>query len=157
MVAGIDQATKAWALAALGDGRTVPVLGRWLQLHLTANSGAAFSFGAGATWVFTILTGVVIAVVWVALRRVTSRAWVAAGVMVLGGGAGNLVDRLVRPPGVGVGHVVDFIAYGNWFIGNVADIALVAAVGLAIVLLAVGVHPSRGEAPTSGVSGDEAE
>ncbi|CAD5138003.1 protein of unknown function [Microbacterium sp. Nx66] len=30
-------------------------------------------------------------------------------------------------PGFARGHVVDFLAYGNWFIGNIADIVIFAA------------------------------
>lgn len=46
-----------------------------------------------------------------------------------GGAIGNLIDRLFSPPpGFGVGHVTDFLAYGNLFIGNLADVALGAGV-----------------------------
>jgi signal peptidase II len=43
---------------------------------------------------------------------------------------------------------VDFIAYGDWFIGNVADIAIVGAVGLILLISLLGVRPwGREEAP----------
>lgn len=45
----------------------------------------------------------------------------------LGGAIGNLTDRLFRQPSFGQGHVVDFINYGNQFVGNIADIAIVGA------------------------------
>ena len=44
----------------------------------------------------------------------------------------------MRPPGGGQGHVVDFIDY-RWFIGNVADIWIVGAAGLVVVLAMVGI------------------
>ncbi|XCB30320.1 signal peptidase II [Arcanobacterium hippocoleae] len=50
------------------------------------------------------------------------------------GALGNLLDRLFRDPGFGVGHVIDFIRYGNLFIGNIADIALVLGVITLIVM-----------------------
>ena len=50
--------------------------------------------------------------------------------LVLGGAVGNLVDRLVNPPSWGQGHVTDFLAYGDLFVGNVADVFVVAGVGL---------------------------
>jgi signal peptidase II len=156
VLAGIDQATKAWALQGLAGGNEVPVIGHTLRLQLVSNSGAAFSLGSGVTWVFTAVTAVVVGLVAVGLTRISSPAWVAAAAMVLGGGAGNLIDRLVRAPGVGVGRVVDFIAYGDWFIGNVADIALVAAVGLVAVLTLRGVPfgPRVGpEGPPGGEAG----
>ncbi|RWR19396.1 signal peptidase II, partial [Agrococcus lahaulensis] len=36
--------------------------------------------------------------------------------LILGGALGNVIDRLARAPGPGRGHVVDFIAYADWFI-----------------------------------------
>ena len=48
--------------------------------------------------------------------------------VILGGAMGNLIDRLFAPPAFGRGHVTDFLAYGNWFIGNFADVALGAGV-----------------------------
>ena len=52
---------------------------------------------------------------------------------------GNLVDRLVRPPGFGRGHVVDFIDYFGLFIGNVADIVIVVAAAFGAILAFRGV------------------
>ncbi len=60
--------------------------------------------------------------------------WAVALGLLLGGAVGNLVDRFFRAPGPGRGHVVDFIAYFDWFVGNVADIAIVVAAGLIMVL-----------------------
>ncbi len=54
--------------------------------------------------------------------------------LLLGGALGNLVDRFLRAPGPGRGHVVDFIDYFGLFVGNVADIAIVVAAGLIMVL-----------------------
>ena len=50
--------------------------------------------------------------------------------LVLGGAVGNLVDRLLNPPSFGQGQVTDFLAYGDLFVGNVADVFVVAGVGL---------------------------
>ena len=49
--------------------------------------------------------------------------------LLLGAALGNLTDRFVRPPGGGQGHVVDFLDYNGWFIGNVADIWIVGGRG----------------------------
>ncbi len=86
-----DQASKAWARGALGDGNDRPILGELLSLRLVHNSGAAFSLGANSTWLLT------------------------------------------------VGHVTDFIAYGTWFVGNVADIWIV--LGAAWLALALSREP----------------
>src|SRR5580698_2840521 len=69
---------------------------------------------------------------WFAARA-RSRGQAIALSLLLGGAAGNLSDRLFRAPAPGLGRVVDFIDYHGWFIGNVADIAIVAGAGLLIV------------------------
>ena len=67
-------------------------------------------------------------------NRLGSRGWTLALGLLLGGALGNLIDRLSREPGFARGHVVDFIDYGDWFIGNVADIAIVVAACLIAIL-----------------------
>ncbi|MCL2467523.1 MAG: signal peptidase II [Micrococcales bacterium] len=139
-VLAADQLTKVWALAALDDGTRRPLVGDLLGLHLTRNAGAALSLGTGMTWVLTLVAAVVAVVVVRTARRTASAAWAVTFGLLLGGALGNLGDRLLRSPGPLRGHVVDFIAYGNWFIGNVADIAIVVAAGLVMVFVAIGLR-----------------
>ncbi|WP_126415783.1 signal peptidase II [Trueperella bialowiezensis] len=127
-----DQATKQWALGALSGGRTMSVIGDFLSFKLAFNSGAAFSFGSSTTWIFTAIAAVVAAVLPYAIMKSRPAVSIVLGI-VWGGAVGNLIDRLVREPGFPEGHVVDFINYNGWFIGNVADIALVG--GLAALFL----------------------
>jgi signal peptidase II len=59
---------------------------------------------------------------------------------------GNLTDRLLREPGFGTGHVIDFLQlYAFPAIFNVADIAVVSSMGLFILLtlLGIGLDGSR--------------
>lgn len=136
----LDQLTKAWALASLTPGGRVDVLGSWLGLELVRNPGAALSFAQGMTWVLTAVAVVVVVVVARAARRLGSRGWALAFGLLLGGALGNLVDRFFRDPGPARGHVVDFIAYADWFVGNVADIAIVVAAGIVVLQTARGVR-----------------
>ncbi|MFQ6170496.1 signal peptidase II [Oryzobacter sp. R7] len=129
-----DQGTKAWALAALRPGESVEVVGSWIRLTLLRNPGAAFSIGDGATWILTVVSLAILGWVLVASRKVGNLPWAVALGLLLGGALGNLGDRFFRSPGPGRGHVVDFIAYADWFVGNVADIAIVVAAGLIMVL-----------------------
>jgi signal peptidase II len=129
----VDQLTKLWAVTSLTDNVNVPILGQLLSFQLVYNEGAAFSTGTGFTWIFTIVAGVVaVFVVWVSWR-VRSRSWALGLGLVLGGATTHFGDRLFRAPGFGRGHVVDFINYNGYFIGNVADIAIV--VGVIILLI----------------------
>lgn len=119
-----DQASKQWALGALADGHVIPMIGDFLSFKLAFNSGAAFSFGHSATWIFTLVSAIVSVVIPFFILRTGPAARIILGI-VWGGAVGNLIDRLLRDPGFPEGHVVDFINYNGWFIGNIADIALV--------------------------------
>ena len=134
-----DQVSKAIALDRLSDGQPRPFVGEFIRFKLIGNPGAALSLGASNTWVMTaIALGVLVAIVFVA-RGLGSRAWAIALGLLLGSAVGNLTDRFVRPPGGGSGHVVDFIDYNRWFIGNVADIWIVSAACLIVLLALLGI------------------
>ncbi|MGY4646149.1 signal peptidase II [Cellulomonas sp. URHB0016] len=136
----LDQLSKIWALSALeGEGRR-ELLGTLLGFELVRNPGAALSIATGMTWLLTLVAIAVVVVVVRAARRIGSTLWAVALGLLLGGALGNLVDRLFRSPGVARGHVVDFIAYGNWFVGNVADIAIVVAAALVVLLAVLGIR-----------------
>ncbi len=135
----LDQAAKAWAVAALTDQPPRQVLGDVLRLELIRNPGAAFSLGTGNTWLLTLLAVAVLVVIIRSSRRLGSLGWACAFGLILGGALGNLTDRLTREPGFGRGRVVDFLDYNGWFIGNVADIAIVAAAALIVVLSVRGI------------------
>jgi signal peptidase II len=126
-----DQATKLWAVSALSGGRSVPVIGDLLALRLLYNPGAAFSMGESFTWVLTVVAAIMVVVLGIAGRRVRSPGWSLGLGLLLGGATTHLLDRLFREPAFGRGHVVDFIDYAGFFVGNVADIAIV--VGAAVL------------------------
>ena len=136
----IDQVTKAWAVASMapriaaGEG-PIYLVGPLLRLTYTENSGAAFGFGTGYTWVFTIVAVVVGIVIIRFARTITSTAWALALGGLLGGLLGNLIDRLTRPPSPGMGSVVDFIGLPNFPIFNVADMSITFS-AIAMVILA---------------------
>ncbi|WP_028568726.1 signal peptidase II [Salinispora tropica] len=138
-VLALDLVTKHLALRALEGREPVELLGGLVYLSLTRNSGAAWSIGADHTWIFSLITIVVIGwILWTALR-LRSLPWAVSLGLVLGGALGNLTDRIFRAPGWFVGHVVDMISvlepYGRAFpVFNVADSALVCGVCFAVFL-----------------------
>ena len=148
----LDQSSKWWAESALGDGQTIPVIGDLIRFVLVYNPGAAFSIGADFTWVFAVLAAG--AVVWITMLtwRVESRGWMVALGLLLGGATTHLGDRLFREPGFARGHVVDFIGYGNLFIGNVADIAIFAGAIMLAILTVMGVHLRQPDAEPAAAS-----
>lgn len=145
-VLAVDQFTKYLALTRLPAEQLVPVWGDAFGLFLIRNSGAAFSFGSGVTWIFTLALAAVAVVIVVLTTRVRSRAWAVVFGLLLGGVLGNLGDRLFRDPGFGVGHVVDFISTPwMWFwttpaIYNVADVFIVTMMIAVAVLVVAGLR-----------------
>ncbi|MFI8597020.1 signal peptidase II [Rothia koreensis] len=123
----IDQGTKVWAEATLAEHERIPLVGNLLGLQLAYNPGAAFSLGEGSTWVFALVAVAATVTAIVFAFRVRGPGW-AIVIGALGGAAASHAgDRLFRAPGFARGHVVDFLAYGTWFIGNLADIVIVTA------------------------------
>lgn len=135
VVYGFDQLSKFLIVESMQEGDQVAVLGPVLHFHFVKNSGAAFSFASGSTWIFSIVAAsVTVFIIWYA-RRIRSVSWAILFGMLLGGTTGNLTDRLFREPGFGVGHVVDFIqVWGFPAIFNIADSFIVASMGLFIIL-----------------------
>lgn len=133
-VVALDQATKWWAESHLELRDYHPVIGEYLGWRLVYNPGAAFGLASDYTWVLTIFAAAaVVGLVIFALRN-RSVAWAVGIAALLGGAISHLGDRLLREPGFGVGHIVDFIDYSGFFVGNVADIFLVlGAVYLVLV------------------------
>ncbi|MEY2417654.1 MAG: signal peptidase [Actinomycetota bacterium] len=127
----VDQITKSIAEASLADGPVRLLFGA--RLVLTYNSGAAFSVGTGRSAVFTLvasvtITGLTVYAFWVKHRPAQA---VAFG-LIIGGAAGNLVDRLVRGNG---GRVIDFVEIARWWpVFNWADASLFCGVALLLLL-----------------------
>jgi signal peptidase II len=130
----VDLATKAWVSSAFQYGEVRNVL-PFFNLVLVHNTGAAFSFLAGASgwqrWFFTAITIAISAFIVVMLRRHhEDRLMAAALALVLGGALGNLYDRVT------LGHVVDFVQLhaAGWYFPafNVADSAITVGVALLI-------------------------
>ena len=134
-----DQGTKHLALRTLEDREAVRLLGGAVYLTVTRNSGAAFSLGSDYTFVFPVVTIVVVGWIAVLAWRLRSLPWAVSLGLVLGGALGNLSDRIFRAPGPFTGHVIDMVSVfddnGEVFpVFNVADSSLIIGVCLAILL-----------------------
>jgi signal peptidase II len=85
-----------------------------------------------------VAIGAVLALLWFG-PKAKNVTWTVIAGFVLGGAAGNLVDRLTREPGFLNGHVVDFISIPfNFPIFNLADTFLVIGVSLAMIRTLMG-------------------
>lgn len=141
----LDVVSKVLVVAHLEQRRDpLRILGGAIYLDVARNSGAAFSLGTGFTLILTAVAVAVVVVIARTASRMRSIGWAIALGLVLGGAVGNLIDRLFRSPGVGRGHVVDWVsAFGpngvHWPIFNVADSAIVCGAILAGILALRGI------------------
>jgi len=137
LVVTADQATK-WAIVEWVELYGKVPINSFINLTHQQNSGAAFSFLAGAggwqRWFFVVLATAVSAVIAVWLWRIRTEGPLVlmAGLsLVLGGAIGNLIDR------ARLGYVTDFIQvwFGNWAFPsfNVADSAITCGVILLLL------------------------
>jgi len=137
-VVALDAATKAIAVHALAGRGVVNLLGGHFHLELYRNFAGPGNILRGHPVLVSILSLTAVGLILVAARsaRTTGRA-VAIGLL-LGGGIGNLLDRLLRAPGPLRGGVVDWIkptqSGGSL---NLADLAINAAVLAILVLVAL--------------------
>jgi signal peptidase II len=135
-----DQATKALVLARFAPGERVELTG-FFNMVLVYNRGAAFSFlsdaGGWQTPALAVFALVAIGVVGAFIVRSPGRHLLRCGLaLILGGAAGNLIDRLR------FGQVVDFLDFHaagwHWPAFNVADSAI--TVGAVLLILEGFVH-----------------
>ena len=128
---------------ALDDGHDVDVV--WtLRFHLTFNGGMAFSQGRGLGPLIGVVAIIVVAILLVSLRRTGSTVAAVAVGLVVGGAAGNILDRLFRSgDGFLKGEVVDFIDLQWWPVFNVADAAVVIGGILLLVSTALASDAAR--------------
>lgn len=137
----IDQFSKNLAIENLAFATPVPAIPGLLNFTLLYNDSAAFSLGGGATWIFSIISSIAALVILWLSRKIETTPWAIMAGILLGGVVGNLVDRLTRYPGFGVGKVVDFLQLPFGFpVFNIADSAIV------IIAIVTVIRVLRGDA-----------
>ncbi|MBI1956065.1 MAG: signal peptidase II [Acidobacteria bacterium] len=139
-VLALDQITKTIILARFSEDTMVPVIPGLFRLVRVENRGMAFGLLADSSSGFLFGLLVVLSVAALCLvsfllwRNPLSPAYSAAGLaLILGGAAGNLVDRVAR------GKVVDFLDFYigsyHWPAFNLADSAIVIGAGFLLLEL----------------------
>ncbi len=125
-IIALDQVTKIWFDSHLHYAERLSVL-PFFDFTLLYNPGAAFSFLAdGQGWQRWLFTGIAVGAIGLILhllrRHTTQTLFCTSLMLILGGAAGNLIDRVIY------GHVVDFLLFywKDWFFPafNIADMAI---------------------------------
>ena len=130
-ILGVDQLAKAVALGRLDPRFPVSIVGKWVRLSLTHNTGSAFGL-VSSGWVLIAIGSIISAGIAAyalggGLGRAPGRALPLG--LILGGSLGNLSDRLRT------GGVIDFIDLRVWPVFNFADIAI--TVGMALLAISL--------------------
>ncbi len=124
----VDQGLKTLVERSMRLGESVLVIQDFLYLTYIKNSGGAFGILGGQGTVLLLGSAVAVAfVLWMLLAGTPTRLTVTGCGLVLGGAAGNLLDRLTE------GEVTDYVHFTFWYVFNAADAAIVA--GVAALLL----------------------
>jgi signal peptidase II len=145
VILAFDQWSKLAVSGAFRYGEVRPVTS-FFNLVLVHNTGAAFSFLAGAGgwqrgFFIAITCAAAALIVWMIRRHRTEHLFCWALVFILAGAVGNLVDRVAH------GHVVDFLDfhYGGWHFWafNLADSSITLGAGLLILDSVLRREPGR--------------
>lgn len=111
-------------------GQSIPIIEGVFHLTFVCNTGAAFSNFQGQRWGLVLVTSIVLVVIIIFfVRKTRDEHWslLLATSLIIGGGLGNLIDR------IRLGYVVDMFDFRFWPVFNVADMAVVAGCVFLIV------------------------
>jgi signal peptidase II len=135
IAAVIDQVSKLYLLFGLDLAAHGPVrLGPFFDLILTRNTGISYGLfqttGALGQWVLLAVKALAVLLLWVWLARAHDRLTALSLGLIIGGAIGNAIDRLAY------GWVADFVFFHvsaghwrfDWYVFNLADVAIVAGV-----------------------------
>lgn len=132
----LDRVTKMWVEQNIPIYEARPVVGDYLRIVHTQNSGAAFGLLPERTTLLSVLSVFAVVAILYYYRQIASNSPLIAATlgMQLGGAFGNLVDRL------GQGYVVDFVDAGipggvRFWAFNVADSSIVLGIIFVTFLL----------------------
>ncbi len=134
LVVILDQVSKAMVVDSITPGELVHVLGP-LDFTHSHNDGVAFGLAGGGGILVILLAAVALVALgaFIASAPQSNLTWISGG-LILGGAAGNLIDR------IRIGHVTDFILLPSWPAFNLADCAITVGVVLLAISLIWGEH-----------------
>ena len=124
----LDQGLKAIVQGSMRPGESISVIPGFLSITYIRNDGGAFGILGGSQVLLLVGSAVAVGVVlWMLFAGQRSRLATLACGLILGGAAGNLLDRLTT------GEVTDYVHFSFWYVFNAADAAI--TVGVATLLL----------------------
>lgn len=136
-VIGVDQWTKLLVIRQFEMGEAKPFINGVLDFLYTDNGGGAWGILQNHTWLLLSLTVIIMLICIAMLIKygVENKLLFWAICLILGGGLGNMIDRIFRH-----GRVIDFlhISFFDFPIFNVADCAVCVGACLLVIYFVVG-------------------
>lgn len=124
----VDQGIKSLVEGSMRVGESIVLVPGFLSLTYIKNDGGAFGILGGSQVLLLVGSAIAVTVVlWMLLSGTPSKLTTLGCGLILGGAAGNLLDRLSS------GEVTDYVHFSFWYIFNVADTAIVVGVGLLLL------------------------
>ena len=143
-VVALDQITKLIVVKTMAVGETVDIISGVFRFTHIKNPGAAFGMLKDARWVFILfsLVGIAVLMVYLVKFKPKEKLLYIPMSMIVGGGIGNMIDRMFFGETFGNGKVVDFLdfyAFGElWtWVFNVADACVCVGAGLMMLYLVI--------------------
>jgi len=132
LIACGDQIIKWMVVHSLVMYEKIPILGGLVTVTNIRNSGAAYNLFSDMTWLLIFFPCIVMALglIYIGVKSKTSNKMLMLALsMVIGGGLGNLIDRITK------GYVVDFLDIKIIPVFNVADMFICVGCGLLFIYL----------------------
>lgn len=149
LVVIIDQVSKLLIVQFCVDN-TVVIPGL-LNFVYSENDGMAWGLGSGFAWLFVVVTIAVSAfmIYLMTKKDFKSKLYLVAAGLIIGGGLGNMIDRIFR------GFVVDFLSL-SFFppICNLADYAITAGT-ICLVVFIIFFYGKKKESPADKISSEK--
>lgn len=100
-----DQLLKLLVVNTIKSGGSVDILGGFVKFIYVENKGVAFGMMENFQWLFILVTGIIMValIVYLFKYKPTSKLLQVSFALIIGGGIGNLIDRIMQ------GYVVDYI------------------------------------------------
>jgi signal peptidase II len=154
-IVGLDQLTKWLAVIYLQGEPSFPLWKDVLHFTYVENPGMAFGMMQNNRWVFMVFSTVAIVGLAVYLFRFRPESrWMQVSLaLIIGGGIGNMIDRVV------LGYVIDFIDFTliDFAVFNVADSFVCVGAGMMIVYLIADIVKDYKKAKTKDSGKNDAE
>lgn len=128
----IDQVIKYFVSAYLQPVGSVVVIDNLFSLTYVENKGVAFGMFSDMRWVFVALTSALLAIIifYMFKKRPKGKFFYVCAALIIGGGIGNLIDRIFY------GYVIDYLSL-SFFppVCNFADYCITAGTIMLVIYL----------------------